>query len=838
MIRRIEKTQLLFVLWLLGVLALTGLVVAFCSITASSLEREALTQQQARTNKIATRLEEKFLVINQIVRTLAVLVAPMRDREDVERLLERTLASTPDDYVYGMGVWFGPHAFSPRERYFGPYARRAAAGCKKPVITYEWTTPSYDFHHQHWYRAGIVARDAVFLEPYFDTDQAYTSAVEAILDDRGEAVGVASVDVLLPQIQEQIRRETSSADEEVYVTTRRTALLAHPAASSILEWARSRGRAPSSLLDVRADDLRAFEAERRPRLDPIVTTAVLPKLGWTAVIATDRRVLFADARCVRWGGAPVIALLWSGALSLHLSSRRARRLKELARDLDHREVVQTILRESERRLRAVLEAALHAVVGMDERGVIIDWNPQAEEMFGWTAKEVLGRRLSEVMLSERYREAHERGLLELKKTGRAPILNRRVETSALRRDGSELPVELIVTQIQGGDGALFYAFIADISERKRIEEERGRLLERIRQRSVELQAVLDSMADGVLACDSSLSITLMNHAAVRLLGIEPAALRSFPDIVERLHVRFTDGRRPALAEMPLMQALSGGELTQGNFVIDVPGGPREIHVHSNAAPIRDSEGRIVAAVVVFHDVTGAIELDHLKDQFLKVTAHELKTPVTIMKSYAQLALRQGETLPPPLRKTLEGINRGADRIDRIMRDLLDVSQVYLGRLQLQLALLDLRELLEQTASQLGVNAAKHHVRLRAERPAMVRGDRYRLEKVILTLLDNAVRYSPEGGDIDVSLSVEGGEAIVAVEDRGIGIPAVGQSRIFERFYRAHSGTDQDYGGLGVGLYISRQLVQQLGGRMWFLSEAGGSRFMFSLPLAEENERGS
>lgn len=523
-------------LWLLGVLALTGLVVGFCSITASSLEREALTHQQVRTNETASRLEEKFLVIDQIARTMAVLVAPMREREDVEQLLQRVLASTPCQYVYGVGVWFEPYAFSRQEKYFG----------------------------------------------------------------------VASVDVLLPQIQRFIEDESSSANETIYVTTRRGALLAHPAAAEILEWARSRGRAPLSLLDLSPDDLRAFEAERRPERDAITTTATVSRLGWTAATATDRRRLFADARRFRWGTAPAVALLWSGALSLHLGSRRARRLKELAQDLERRELV---------------------------------------------------------------------------------------------------------------------------------EAERARLLERIRQRSAELQAILDSMADGVIACDSSLGITLMNHAARRLLGVEPGESCSLDTLMERLHPRFPDGRRTERQDLPIVQALSGGALTQGTLVIEVPGGPRETHVHAVAAPIRDSEGRIVAAVAVLHDVTGAIELDHVKDQFLKVTAHELKTPITIMKSYAQLALRQGEGLPPALRRTLEGINRGADRIDRIMRDLLDVSQVYLGRLQLVLTALDLRELLERTAGQLGADPSKHRVRVHAERSAMVRGDRHRLEKVILTLLD-------------------------------------------------------------------------------------------------------
>jgi PAS domain S-box-containing protein len=838
-IRRIKRTHLLSTLWALGVLTLTGLVVGFCAITASSLEREAVTRQQVRTDEIALRIEEKFLVIEQIVRTMAGLVAPMRSREQVERLLETVLESTPDHFVYGIGVWFKPYAFSPHDRYFGPYVHRGDAGRTRPVLTYEWTTPDYDFPHQPWFPRGLLARDAVaFIEPYFDTDHAYMSSLMAILDDRGEAVGVVSVDVILPQIARFIEDEASAANETIHVSTRRGALLVHPAAAAILSWARAHGPTPASLLDVRLDDLRAFQAEQRPGPEPLVTRAAVSKLGWTVAIAADRRALFSGARWVRWGALPAVALLWTGMLGLYLLRRRARRLESMERALEREELVQSILRESERRLRAILEAALHAVVGMDARGVIVDWNPQAEAMFGWPAREVLGRPASEVLLGERFQEGHERGLLDFQRSDQAQVLNRRLEISALRRDGSELPIELLVTRIQGSEGDLFYAFIADISERKRVEEERAGLLERIQQRSAELQAILDSMVDGVVACDAAQRVTLMNHAASRLFGLAPGVSFSLDDVVERYRISSTDGGLMKHDDLPLLRALSSGAVARGSLVSHVPGRVSEIHVQSSAAPIRDSRGRIVAAVAVVRDVTSAIELEHLKDQFLEITAHELKTPITIMKSYAQLALQDGEGLSPPLRRKLEGINRGADRIDQIVRDLLDVSQAYLGRLQLLLTPLDLRELLEETAARFGRDRSRHRVRVRAPLPALVRGDRRRLENVISTLLDNAVRYSPGGGDVEVTLTVERDEAIVAVEDHGIGIPTKGQSRIFERFYRAHSGTDQDYGGLGVGLYISKQMVELLGGRMWFQSEEGGSRFMFSLPLAAEERPGS
>ena len=699
MIRRIERINLPSALWMLSLLTLSGLIVVFCFIAASSLEREAIARQQVRADKIAVRIEEKFLIIEQLVRTMAALVAPMRSRPQVERLLETVLGSTDGQFVYGVGVWFEPYVFSPQERYFGPYVHRAAAGGARTILTYEWTTPSYDFHSHAWYRTGLLARDSIaFVEPYFDTDHVYISSVKAILGDDGEPIGVASVDVLRPQIHRFITGESQPNDEMISVATRRGVLVAHPELATILAWARGRDPAPANRVNVTLDELRAFEAARVPRRDTLPTLAVVPRLGWTVTIATDRRALFADARYLRWGAVPALALLWAGALGLYLSRRRAKKLKDLA-----------------------------------------------------------------------------------------------------------------------------------------CEVKRGELVQR---RSAELQAILDNMVDSVVTCDASRNITLMNQSAHRLFAMDPGESSSFEELLVKFHVRRADGRRLDVEEMPIVQALSRGEIARGYLIGEVPGRSGEVHVHTSAAPIRNSAGQIVAAVSVIRDVTSTLELEHLKDQFLEVTAHELKTPITIMKSYAQLALREGEGLPAPLRKKLEGINRGADRIDRILHDLLDVSQAYLGRLQLVLTVLDLRELVEQVTGRFGVDQSKHRVRVRAERSAMIRGDRRRLENVVSSLLDNAVRYSPDGGDIEVSLTVAGEEAVVTLEDHGIGIPAKGQSRIFERFYRAHSGTDHDHGGLGVGLYIAKQLVQQLGGRMWFLSDEGGSRFMFSLPLAGERGQGS
>jgi len=163
--------------------------------------------------------------------------------------------------------------------------------------------------------------------------------------------------------------------------------------------------------------------------------------------------------------------------------------------------------------------------------------------------------------------------------------------------------------------------------------------------------------------------------------------------------------------------------------------------------------------------------------------------------------------------------------------LLDISRLHLGQLELTVERVDLPELIQEVADRVALTASQHRIRPVTLEPVVVRGDRDRLEQVLVNLADNAVRYSPQGGDVEVALVVQGDEAVVSVRDYGVGIPAEKQARIFQQFFRAHMGTPYDYGGLGVGLYISNEIVKRHGGRMWFESQEGrGSTFFFSLPL--------
>lgn len=226
------------------------------------------------------------------------------------------------------------------------------------------------------------------------------------------------------------------------------------------------------------------------------------------------------------------------------------------------------------------------------------------------------------------------------------------------------------------------------------------------------------------------------------------------------------------------------------------------------------------------------ELDRLKDQFLRVAAHELKTPVAVVMGYAETLSRMAKDLPPGQRRMLDGLLRGAGRIDRIVADLLFLSQIQLDRLNLVVERLDLGALVDRVVTRQRLRAPERRIQITHADPVVLQGDRELLERVMAHLIDNALRYSPDGGDVEVTVQIEGSEdAVVSVRDHGVGIPSRERAKIFECFHRAHTDTPHDYGGMGTGLYLSRSVVRRHGGEMSFESEEGrGSTFQVRLPL--------
>lgn len=226
------------------------------------------------------------------------------------------------------------------------------------------------------------------------------------------------------------------------------------------------------------------------------------------------------------------------------------------------------------------------------------------------------------------------------------------------------------------------------------------------------------------------------------------------------------------------------------------------------------------------------ELDQLKDDFLSTAAHELKTPVTSLRGFAQTLLRQQEKLGAPepqrLAQTLHIIDEQSQKLARIVNELLDVTRIEDGTLQQERQLVDVVGIVEGVAAAARLQTTRHTIRVVAPARVEIFADPLHIEQVIANLMDNAVRYSPDGGPIDIAVAVGDGAVEIAVRDHGIGIPPEKRAHLFGRFYRAHQGGERS--GLGLGLYISNQIVAMHGGRIAVdFPPDGGARFVVTLP---------
>jgi len=353
-----------------------------------------------------------------------------------------------------------------------------------------------------------------------------------------------------------------------------------------------------------------------------------------------------------------------------------------------------------------------------------------------------------------------------------------------------------------------------------------------RVRDEELRTVLDSMPDAVLVVDRDSHVLDVNRAAVELLGARDREELLLPvgELMERVQLRHADGRPLDLERASARRALASERVSGYEALIRRFDG-RELFISISSSPVRprpDDPARMLVAVV--RDISEVRRFEEMREDFLATAAHEFKTPLAVVKAYAQLMHKRGQGDAT----ALEVIARQIDRLTRMLQQLLDVSRFRVGGAELSRERFDLLGLVADVAIAVRAEADGRRIVIVPSPPTPVLADRERIGQVVASLLENAVRFSPQGGDVEAEITRRDAEAVVSVRDHGLGIPRERQARVFERFYRAHAGTDQDYGGLGLGLDVSREIVARHGGRIWFESAPGeGSTFSFSLPLAPE-----
>jgi signal transduction histidine kinase len=228
--------------------------------------------------------------------------------------------------------------------------------------------------------------------------------------------------------------------------------------------------------------------------------------------------------------------------------------------------------------------------------------------------------------------------------------------------------------------------------------------------------------------------------------------------------------------------------------------------------------------------------EEARDEFLSVAAHELKTPLTSLRGFVQVLLRQSEKGSPadPVRLTqaLRTIDEQTQKLSRLVAQLLDVSRIDAGRLVVDTKPLNLVTLVEDAVAAARTRCGGHLVSLRAPTSLLAPVDPLRFEQVLTNLLENAIKFSPAGGRVDVAVRRDGGQALIAVTDHGVGVPPEHRDRIFDRFFQVPQGGS--VAGMGLGLYISRQIVELHGGRLTAeFPPEGGTRLLVALPAPEQ-----
>jgi PAS domain S-box-containing protein len=385
-----------------------------------------------------------------------------------------------------------------------------------------------------------------------------------------------------------------------------------------------------------------------------------------------------------------------------------------------------------------------------------------------------------------------------------------------RRDREALPalVSSVLHSDTDEEPPVVASAIFNASDRRAYEQE----LLRARRSAEQLAAIVRFSSDAIVGISPAGIIQTWNDGATRMFGYVEHEITG---------TNLSDILAPADSREAWSELL--GHLREGHPVqLEMVGRgaqDKRVDVSAGFTPHRDLLGAVESVSVIMRDIAERREVERVQQEFLAVTTHELRSPVTGIKGNAQLMKRREAYSE----RSIGAIIGQAERLERLINDLLLASQVQTDRLELALEDLDLAAMAHAAVDSLGAEEAGIRLDSSPE-PVMVYADPNRLSQVLMNLLTNAIKYSPERAEVTVRVTRTEDEGHLSVEDQGVGIPPDALPHLFDRFYRV-SGTSGQIQGLGLGLYISRRIVDAHGGRIEVASEAGrGSTFTVKLPI--------
>ncbi|HAK0968174.1 TPA: cell wall metabolism sensor histidine kinase WalK [Listeria monocytogenes] len=342
----------------------------------------------------------------------------------------------------------------------------------------------------------------------------------------------------------------------------------------------------------------------------------------------------------------------------------------------------------------------------------------------------------------------------------------------------------------------------------------------IKQNEQRLNAIVQNLVSGVMLINVDKQVIMTNRTMYQILGETEITGKPFYEVIK------------SFALSQLIEATFETKTIQQKEIILYF--PREMILDASVSPILVGNGEITGIILLLHDITQIRHLENVRSEFVTNVSHELKTPVTALKGFAETLLDGAMYDEVLLKKFLTIIKEESDRLHRLIMDILALSRIEQNPVAENVELVDVDEVIEQSARTIFEMATEKNIRVtipeKTSASVMIETDRDKLQQIVINLLSNAINYTPVDGKVEVKLIEQEAEVIIEVTDNGIGIPAKDIDRVFERFYRVDKARSRHSGGTGLGLSIVKHLVENCGGRIEVESqEEVGSTFRVTLP---------
>ncbi len=507
----------------------------------------------------------------------------------------------------------------------------------------------------------------------------------------------------------------------------------------------------------------------------------------------------------------------------------------ILRDITIRKQAQISLENTVAWLKGVMNTVVDGIITIDETGSILSFNPAAERIFGYVAEEVVGRNVN-MLMPEPFHGHHDSYLKNYLKSGLRRIIGSGREVQGLRRDGTTFPLDLAVSEMRDGDMLTFIGVVRDITQRKRVEGALIRGESRFRSQASRLQSIIDNMAQGIAVFDGDDTLVALNQAALRMLGLPEAEIK------------------PGAIDISLfVTLLAATDCPQGQDAVRITSDlaecirerPEVVFEHSGAdsglvMEVRSSSMPGGGLILSFTDVTGRKHTEQTlrqakeeaergnrsKNTFLANISHELRTPLNAIIGFSEMMKHEifGPLEPANYRSYVDDIHDSGMHLLELINDILDMSKAEAGMTDLQESPVDVMDILRASTRMMARRAQNAGITIIENLPPrlpQLLADERRIRQIILNLLSNAVKFSDDGGKVVISAEVtDMGEYVISVMDNGIGMTQEDLIRVMEPFVQADTRLSRKYEGSGLGLPLTKVLVEAHDGTLTMTSELG------------------